>query len=158
VTQTGCPRISPGRREGTKQRQGYQLGDIGTRRLTAGTAAASKSRGREVTGTAAAAATTARAEAAIGSEPLRFAIAFAPLDAESTPPKSMSPVALSGIGKVQGTPAFGRPIGAASSRQRRRETHAQHNEWRKDGVLTVTLPKTAKAQAKVKRIAINGKH
>ena len=28
----------------------------------------------------------------------------------------------------------------------------------KSGVLTVTLPKTAKAQAKVKRIAINGKH
>jgi HSP20 family protein len=28
----------------------------------------------------------------------------------------------------------------------------------KNGVLTVTLPKTAKAQAKVIRIAINGKH
>jgi HSP20 family protein len=28
----------------------------------------------------------------------------------------------------------------------------------KNGVLTVTLPKTEKAQTKAKRIAINGKH
>jgi hypothetical protein len=57
---------------------------------------------------------------------------FAPLDAEDTPPKSMSPVAPCGVGKVQGTPALGRPIGAGSSRQCRRETHAQHSEWRKE--------------------------
>ena len=63
---------------------------------------------------------------------------------------------LLGIGDVQGAPALWAPLVSMLLIGEIEEDKVDASF--KNGVLTVTLPKTAKAQAKVIRIAINGKH
>src|SRR5260370_9409401 len=80
-----------------------------TKRPTIGTAAASKSRRREVAGTAAA-RTRVRPEAAIGSEPLRFVIIVYLLTPRARHLNRCRRLPLLGIGDVQGAPALWAPL------------------------------------------------